>query len=171
MATTMNEGGGKKKSLPAIGAGLTAAFGAVHHGLAAVHKVAEMSDAGHALLATLVLVFFMVHVVIDMFHWRGEVVMVWLVGPVTIAVAVYWWVGFLAKHGLPAKPLMPVSYYPPEWSYFAMCAWLALYCVWDILDARKHEYDDELHLHISSIVLLVGSILCLYLTIRGPQGI
>ena len=94
----------------------------------------------------------------------------WVVGPLTIAVAAYWWVGFLARHDIPPNPLLPAAFYPPDWAYVAMFGWLVLYCVWDILDARANEYRDEGLLVAGAVLLIAGATLCLYLTLRGPRG-
>ncbi len=150
---------------------LTGCVGLATKFLAAVGAMAAMSDTGHAILSTFILAFFIVYVIIDMLYWRGEVAAIWVIGPLTMLVAAFWWVGFLAKHHIPATPLLPSSLTPHDWAYIAMFAWLALYCTWDIVDAKIHRYRDEKHLVAGAVVLLIGAAICLFLTLRGPQGI
>ena len=164
------KGIGKIKAATAGLGFLAGCFGLVAKFLGAIGAVAALSDTGHAILSTFVMAFFIVYVVIDMIYWRGEVAAIWIIGPLTILVAACWWVGFLAKHHIPATPLLPAHLYPPDWGYIIMFGWLALYCTWDIVDAKMHRYRDEKHLVLGAVVLLFGAAICLFLTLRGPQG-
>lgn len=136
--------------------------------IALIGALTKLPDEGHAIVSTITITFFALYVITDMLWWRKHP-WVWLVGPVAIGVAAYWWVGFMAKHGVPDQPLLPVGWYPPAWAYFAMAGALALYAIWDIIDANMHRYRDEKSLKAGAVVLLVGVSICLFLTIRGPR--
>jgi hypothetical protein len=170
MSRSEESGLGKIKLFTAAAGALAALLEVATRFLHALGQVSQFTDTGHAILSTFILAFFIVYVVADMLYWRTEVTAVWLVGPLTIAVAAYWWVGFLALHNIPTQPFMPANFYPPRWAYVAMFAWLALYCAWEVIDARVHEYRDEKYLVAGALVLLAGATLCLFLTLKGPQG-
>jgi hypothetical protein len=167
MSDSDEKGLGKLKAFLSLAQFALILFGLVSR----LGMIAKLSDEEHAILATLIFAFFIVYVVADMMYWRGEVKAVWVIGPVTILIAAFWWAGFMHMHHIPKDPLLPESVYPPKWAYILMFAWLALYCAWDIIDARINEYRDEWLLVAGAVILFVGATLCLYLTLTGPRGV
>jgi hypothetical protein len=159
------------------GAGLvkvvTSVAGAVTAILAAVSTISDrvisISGEGHALLSTIIFALFVVYVMIDMLKWRDDG-RVWIAGIAAIAVASYWWIGFLAKHGVPAEPILPARLYPPAWAYLVMAACLGAWTFWDMADALKEDYEDKRSVAAGSGALMVGIVISLFMTLRGPIG-
>lgn len=150
---------GRLKSALAVAGGVVSLVGGV----------VKLPDEGHAILATLIFAFALVYLATDLLWWHRHG-WVWLFAPTTIAVAIYWWVTFLAKHGVPAEPLLPSGFYPPDWVYLPMALWIGGYCVWDIIDARTHQYHDRDYLVAGAGLMMIGTAICLFLTLRGPAG-
>jgi hypothetical protein len=130
-------------------------------------SIFSLSDTGHALLATIVFSFFAVYVMHDMVRFRDET-KVLLAGLASIAISAYWWIGFMAKYGIPAQPIIPAQLNPPQWAYLVMAACLAAWTFWDILDAMKDEFDDKRFVFTAGTMLIVGITISLFMTLRIP---
>ena len=170
MSGTANEGesgGGLIKVITASVSAITALLVAVSEVTGAMR---DLSNVDHGLISTFIFSFFAIYVVADIIRWRDDWT-VWLYGIAVMAMAAYWWIGFMAMHGIPPEPIIPENLNPPRWAYFAITACIAGWAIWDMKDAMKDDFDDKKTVATGAIVLLIGLALCLYLTIRGPSGV
>ena len=130
----------------------------------------KLSDVDHGLASTIIFSFFVIYVMADMIRWSRQT-SVWIYGIAVIAMAAYWWIGFMAMHGIPPEPIIPAKLNPPQWAYFTMAAGIAGWAFWDMKEAlNDQDFSDNGTVATGAIVLLIGIALSLYLTIHGPIG-
>jgi hypothetical protein len=120
----------------------------------------KFPPGGIPLFCTVLFAFFVLYCIYDVVSWINYV-SVWIINPIAIALAVYWWVAFLARYNIPKKPLFPMWFYPDGAAYLILLAALVIYCAWDMRDAvdPDHNYSDQdavLTLSSSMIVVLFG---------------
>lgn len=163
-------GGGRFKSFLAGTGMILTGFATITSNVAALHdKVFSLTDSGHGLLATIVFSFFVAYVMHDMIRFRDGA-KVFLAGIGAIAIAAYWWIGFMGRHGFPLEPILPPSLYPPNLVYLLMAVSLAAWAYWDIQDALKDEFTDKGFVFTAGSMLIVAIGLSLIMTLRLPAS-
>jgi len=126
----------------------------------------KLPDTGVLILGSAIFGLFFCFCLVDMLWWRAYS-LVWLFGATSIAVASFWWVAFLQQRGI-VDGLIPEAYFPGPVAYISMAVALCLYCLWDLIDARRNEYRDEWLLVKSSWVMITAIVV--WVGVSWPTG-
>lgn len=134
-----------------------------------VEYVERLPGTNRALFATVLLALFVVYALIDLVNWYEDWA-VWVANPLAMAIAAYWWVGFMAMHGYPQEPLLPAHLYPPAWAYYVMAGCLVVWALWDILAAMKEGQPDKEWVGLGGGAIIVAIALSLLMTFKPPTA-
>jgi hypothetical protein len=133
-------------------------------------SVMALSDAGHALLGSVAFVVFLAYAFTDLCRWWNEDRWVMVFDPIAILAATYWWVGFMALHGIPVRPLLPEHLYPTNPIYLVLAVIIAIYIIWDIIDTRQQNYWDQKALDGGALSMLVALGFAVFQTLRAGSA-
>jgi hypothetical protein len=148
------------------GAGKIKAFLAISQAvLAMIAAGGRIFGDSPTIVPAFLLAFFLGYVGTDMVRWR-RYLDVFVLGLITSVVAGFWFMGIMTEIKSPFFPPLSEPFRPGFFAYCAMAAWIAIYAIWDMLDARINSYADEVIVDAGAVVMIVGVCISLYATAR-----